>query len=210
MYSVWHTCQGASGPFTSQYILLVVSRIIGRRLKIAAALPLLRGQILVADNHTHTAFGIEDRRRMATTCIDISAQCPRLAIGSPTRQSWPFWRDEPFLLASRTVGSHVERRNLHARRRIGTGDEFQAFGNRGTASLVAPGEEIADHAGVPRYVALQWFAPARQWAAPRPANCPVRIWTPLSPCTANQAIANEEDAGNRCLRLFIVWISFRH
>ena len=103
-------------------------------------------RLFCSDGHTHAALGIENRWRIASTDIDIAAQCPWLAVWRRAGPAWSFRRDKTRLLASRAVGFHVKRGDIYPRRRIRAGHIFETLGNYRASGAIASGEKVADHA----------------------------------------------------------------
>lgn len=168
VYSIRHTYQGLPRLLVFQYILLVAFRPRAGRVRMVVS-QLFRLSRPITDPHPHAPLGIEHRRRTAPACIDIPTQRPSLTIRRPAGQARAFRRDKPRLLASRAVSFHVERGDLHTRRRIGTRDAFQSLGDRRAAAPIALGKEIADHAASPRLIAPEQRSSAK---VPGPAPPP--------------------------------------
>lgn len=201
MNSIRHTYQGLPRLLVFQYILLVAFRPSDGRVRMIVTqfFPLSHP---VTDPHPHAPLGIEHRRRTAPACVDIPTQRPSLTIRRPAGQARAFRRDKPHLLASRAVSFHVERGDLHTRRRIGTRDAFQSLDDRRATAPIALGEEIADHAASPRLIAPEQRSSAK---VPGPTH-PTTVGLPAAyrpPLAINRPTTANEDSNNHCSRLFI-------
>ena len=201
MYSIRHACQGLPRLLVFQYILLVAFRPSDGRVRMFLSQPFLVSRP-VTDPHSHAPLGIEHRRRTAPACIDIPTQRPSLTIRCPAGQARSFRRDKPDPLASRAIGFHVERGDLHTWRRIGTRDTFQSLGDRRAPAPIALGEEIADHAVSPRLIAPEQRSSVK---APSVAHL-TTVGLPAAyrpPLTINRPTTTNEDSSNHCSPPFI-------
>ncbi len=162
--------------------------VAGRRCRriLIADLPSERCCFVGRKQHPHAALGIEHRRRIATTDVDVTAQRPRFAVWSGSWPSRPLRGNKTLLPASGAVGFHIERRDMHARRRIGTGNGRQPFHNRRAAASITLCKEIADHAHSPD---------SRPATASLTTICSLLGVSPCLPCSACELTTERKCVG---------------